>query len=107
MVIPPHTHQPDEFVYVLSGKINTGGRLCRQGLSCRRKSFSYCDRSVTRSTTGPVNFSSGLRFTIRDNGRGCSIRLSETGRTSGGREAGRRNKLAERPMNRWISKGKT
>ncbi|MCA9014295.1 MAG: hypothetical protein KDA77_03085 [Planctomycetaceae bacterium] len=30
-VIPPHTHPVDEFVYVLSGTIQTGGRVCQQG----------------------------------------------------------------------------
>ena len=30
-VIPVHTHPVDEFVYVLSGTIKTGGRLCETG----------------------------------------------------------------------------
>lgn len=29
--IPPHTHPADEFVYVLSGAINTGNRICEAG----------------------------------------------------------------------------
>lgn len=29
--IPPHTHPADEFVYVLSGTLKTGGRLCEAG----------------------------------------------------------------------------
>ncbi len=30
-VIPPHTHPVDEFVYVLNGTIETGGRVCLAG----------------------------------------------------------------------------
>jgi quercetin dioxygenase-like cupin family protein len=30
-VIPVHTHPADEFVFVLSGKVETGGRLCEAG----------------------------------------------------------------------------
>ncbi len=30
-VIPAHTHPVDEFVYVLSGAIQTGGRICQTG----------------------------------------------------------------------------
>jgi len=30
-VIPPHTHPADEFVYVISGTIKTGERVCEQG----------------------------------------------------------------------------
>lgn len=30
-VIPPHTHPADEFVYVLNGTIETGGRVCVAG----------------------------------------------------------------------------
>jgi len=30
-VIPLHTHPVDEFVYVLSGTIQTGGRICEKG----------------------------------------------------------------------------
>ncbi|VAW81973.1 hypothetical protein MNBD_GAMMA13-2159 [hydrothermal vent metagenome] len=30
-VIPPHTHPVDEFVYVLKGAIETGGRMCLAG----------------------------------------------------------------------------
>lgn len=30
-IIPPHTHPADEFVYLLSGSIKTGGRVCEQG----------------------------------------------------------------------------
>ena len=30
-VIPPHTHPADEFVYVLSGTIETGSRRCPAG----------------------------------------------------------------------------
>jgi len=30
-VIPAHTHPVDEFVYVLSGTIKTGGRVCEKG----------------------------------------------------------------------------
>jgi len=30
-VIPSHTHPVDEFVYVLSGTIQTGGRICEKG----------------------------------------------------------------------------
>jgi quercetin dioxygenase-like cupin family protein len=29
--IPAHTHPADEYVYVLSGKITTGGRQCDEG----------------------------------------------------------------------------
>jgi quercetin dioxygenase-like cupin family protein len=29
--IPAHTHPADEYVYVLSGDITTGGRTCTQG----------------------------------------------------------------------------
>lgn len=30
-VIPSHTHPVDEFVYVLSGTIKTGDRICEKG----------------------------------------------------------------------------
>ncbi len=30
-VIPAHTHPADEFVYVISGTLNTGGRICEKG----------------------------------------------------------------------------
>ena len=30
-VIPPHTHPADEFVYVISGTIRTGDRICDEG----------------------------------------------------------------------------
>jgi anti-sigma factor ChrR (cupin superfamily) len=30
-VIPPHTHPADEFVYVLSGTIDTGSKRCSAG----------------------------------------------------------------------------
>jgi len=30
-IIPPHSHPVDEFVYVISGTIKTGGRLCEKG----------------------------------------------------------------------------
>jgi anti-sigma factor ChrR (cupin superfamily) len=30
-VIPPHTHPVDEFVYVLSGTVKTGDRVCEKG----------------------------------------------------------------------------
>ncbi len=30
-IIPPHTHPADEFVYILSGTIKTGTRVCEQG----------------------------------------------------------------------------
>ena len=30
-VIPSHTHPVDEFVYVISGTIKTGGRICEKG----------------------------------------------------------------------------
>lgn len=30
-VIPPHVHPADEFVYVLKGTIETGGRVCVAG----------------------------------------------------------------------------
>lgn len=30
-IIPPHAHPVDEFVYVLSGTIKTGGRVCEPG----------------------------------------------------------------------------
>ena len=29
--IPPHTHPADEYVYVLSGTLKTGGRECKVG----------------------------------------------------------------------------
>jgi quercetin dioxygenase-like cupin family protein len=29
--IPPHTHPADEFVYILSGTLKTGGRVCEKG----------------------------------------------------------------------------
>ena len=29
--IPAHTHPADEYVYVLSGRLVTGGRACEQG----------------------------------------------------------------------------
>ena len=29
--IPAHTHPADEYVYVLSGKLTTGGRECKKG----------------------------------------------------------------------------
>jgi quercetin dioxygenase-like cupin family protein len=30
-IIPPHTHPADEFVLVLSGSVETGGRKCEAG----------------------------------------------------------------------------
>ena len=30
-VIPPHVHPADEFVYVMSGTVKTGNRLCEKG----------------------------------------------------------------------------
>lgn len=30
-IIPPHTHPSDEYVYVVSGVIETGGRRCETG----------------------------------------------------------------------------
>jgi anti-sigma factor ChrR (cupin superfamily) len=30
-VIPPHTHPSDEFVYVISGTVQTGERICEKG----------------------------------------------------------------------------
>jgi anti-sigma factor ChrR (cupin superfamily) len=30
-VIPPHVHPVDEYVYVLSGSLKTGGRVCEKG----------------------------------------------------------------------------
>lgn len=30
-VIPPHTHPADEYVFVLSGRIQTGARVCEAG----------------------------------------------------------------------------
>ena len=30
-VIPPHTHPADEYVFVVSGSIKTGGRVCDAG----------------------------------------------------------------------------
>jgi anti-sigma factor ChrR (cupin superfamily) len=30
-IIPLHSHPSDEFVYVISGKITTGGRVCETG----------------------------------------------------------------------------
>jgi len=30
-IIPPHTHPADEYVYVVSGVIETGGRRCEGG----------------------------------------------------------------------------
>lgn len=30
-IIPPHIHPVDEFVYVLSGTIKTGDRICEKG----------------------------------------------------------------------------
>ena len=30
-VIPTHTHPADEYVFVLSGAVETGGRLCEAG----------------------------------------------------------------------------
>lgn len=30
-VIPPHTHPADEYVYVVSGVLETGGRRCEGG----------------------------------------------------------------------------
>jgi anti-sigma factor ChrR (cupin superfamily) len=30
-VIPPHTHPADEYVFVVSGRIKTGGRICEAG----------------------------------------------------------------------------
>lgn len=29
--IPPHTHPADEYVYILSGRLETGGRVCEAG----------------------------------------------------------------------------
>lgn len=30
-IIPPHTHPADEYVYVVSGVVETGGRRCERG----------------------------------------------------------------------------
>ncbi len=30
-VIPPHTHPSEEYVFVVSGQVETGGRLCEPG----------------------------------------------------------------------------
>lgn len=30
-IIPPHSHPVDEFVYIISGTIKTGDRLCEKG----------------------------------------------------------------------------
>jgi len=30
-IIPPHTHPADEYVYVVSGVLETGGRRCQAG----------------------------------------------------------------------------
>lgn len=30
-IIPPHTHPADEYVYVVAGSVETGGRRCEPG----------------------------------------------------------------------------
>lgn len=30
-IIPPHTHPSDEFVYIISGTVKTGDRVCEKG----------------------------------------------------------------------------
>ncbi len=30
-VIPPHTHPSDEYVYIVSGSVKTGARICEKG----------------------------------------------------------------------------
>src|SRR5580692_6051110 len=75
-VIPVHTHPADEFVQVLSGTIETGGRRCEAGRPARGRALTSPSATSNCSRCGSARWgrSGKTRKVLPDKPRSASAR---------------------------------